>query len=481
MRSERRRSMRFVIKAALASASTMGVAIGATSVDSHALARDIFKQLIEINTSESGEGTTPAAQAMAQRLRDAGFDEKDIHIVGGDSRKQNLVARLRGTGKKRPVLLMGHLDVVEARREDWSTDPYKFIEKDGFYYGRGTQDMKDGDAILVTTLIRLHQNRLRSDRDIILMLTADEEGGDANGVQWLLKNRPDLVQAEFALNHDGTGVVMEHGKPITMEMSASEKVYADFDLCVTNDGGHSSVPPRDNAIYSLAHALDRIAGYEFPFELNNVTRAFYQSSIKSAAGSRARDLRAILQSPPDAAAIARLSEDPVDNATVRTTCVATRLQAGHANNALPQTAHAIVNCRILPGHSPEETRQTLLQVIADPNVSIRYVDSGGQMHDRAPQDRGFEPPPLRKDVMQALDDVAAKYFPGVQVIPTMSVGASDAVYTSAAGIPTYFISGEALERSDDRMHGRDERIAAKSFDRAVDFYYEFLQAVLKGN
>lgn len=450
--------------------------------DPHVLARDIFKQLIEIDTSESGEGTTRAAQAIAQRLRDAGFDEKDIRIVGGDSRKQNLVARLRGTGKKQPVLLMGHLDVVEARREDWSTDPYKFIEKDGFYYGRGTQDMKDGDAILVTTLIRLHRERFRADRDIILMLTADEEGGNANGVQWLLANQPDLVKAEFALNHDGTGVVMEHGNPITMEMSASEKVYADFDLCVKSDGGHSSVPPRDNAIYSLTHALDRVAAYEFPFELNNVTRAFYESSIKSASRSRARDLRAILNSPPDAAAVRRISEDPVDNATVRTTCIATRLQAGHANNALPQTARAIVNCRILPGHSPEETRQTLIQAIADPNVSVRYVDSGGQLHDLAPQDRGFEPPPLRADLMDALRRASAKYFPGVQVIPTMSVGASDAVYTSAAGIPTYFVSGEALERSDDRMHGRDERIAARSFDRAVDFYYEFLREVLsQGN
>jgi acetylornithine deacetylase/succinyl-diaminopimelate desuccinylase-like protein len=446
--------------------------------DPHVLARDIFKQLVEIDTSESGEGTTRAAQAMAQRLRDAGFDENDIHIAGGDPRKQNLVARLHGTGKKQPVLLMGHLDVVEARREDWSTDPYKFITKDGFYYGRGTQDMKDGDAILMTTLIRLHQSRFRSDRDLILILTADEEGGDANGVEWLLKHRPELVTAEFALNHDGTGVVTEHGKPITMEMSASEKVYADFDLSVTNAGGHSSVPPRDNAIYSLTHALDRIAAYEFPFELNNVTRAFYESSIKTASRSRARDLRAILQSPPDAGAIARVSEDPVDNATLRTTCVATRLQAGHANNALPQSARAIVNCRILPGHSPEETRQTLIQVIADPSVSVRYVDPAGQLHDVAPQDRGFEPPPLRADVMQALDRVAAKYFPGVQVIPTMSVGASDAVYTSAAGIPTYFISGESLERSDDRMHGRDERIAATAFDRAVDFYYEFLRDVL---
>ncbi len=449
------------------------------SIDPHALARDIFKELIEINTSESGEGTTRAAQAMAQRLRDAGFSDQDISIVGDNPRKQNLVARLRGTGKGKPVLLMGHLDVVEARREDWSTDPYQFVEKDGFYYGRGTQDTKDGDAILVTTMIRLRQAHYRGARDVILALTADEEGGDSNGMQWLLDHRPDLVNAEFALNHDGTGVVLENGKPITMEVSASEKVYADFELAVTNKGGHSSVPRRDNAIYTLTRAVDRIAAFEFPFELNNIARAFYASTLKTAAPERAQDLRGVLQTPPNADAIARLSEDPVDNATVRTTCVATRLDAGHANNALPQSARAIVNCRILPGHSPEETRQTLISVVADTDVVIRYVDSAGELQDTAPLNRGFEPPPLRRDVMGALAHVAPKFFPGVEVVPTLSVGASDAVFTSAAGIPTYFVSGEAIERTDDRMHGRDERIGTNAFDRALDFYYDFLRDVLK--
>jgi acetylornithine deacetylase/succinyl-diaminopimelate desuccinylase-like protein len=455
------------------------VAQASGSMDPHALARDIFKQLVEINTSESGEGTTPAAQAMAQRLRDAGFSDQDIDIVGDNRRKQNLVARLHGIGKRGPILLMGHLDVVEARREEWSTDPYRFIEKDGFFYGRGTQDMKDGDAILVATIIRLHQEHYRGDRDIILALTADEEGGDSNGVQWLLKHRPELTQAEFALNHDGTGVVLQNGKPITLEISASEKVYADFDVSVTNEGGHSSVPRADNAIYSLARALDRIAAFAFPFELNTVTRAYYESMLKTVSAGRREAVRGILKSPPDPDAIARLSEDPVDNASVRTTCVATRLQGGHGNNALPQTARAIVNCRILPGHSPEETRQTLVDVVSDPEVAVRYVDVSGQLRQTGPQERGFEPPPLRRDVMDALEHVAPKYFPGIQVVPTMSVGASDAVFASASGIPTYFVSGEAVERSDDRMHGRDERIPTRSFDRAVDFYYEFLQDVLK--
>jgi acetylornithine deacetylase/succinyl-diaminopimelate desuccinylase-like protein len=451
----------------------------AKEADSHTLARDIFKQLIEINTSESGVGTTPAAQAMAQRLREAGFPDQDINIVGDNPRKQNLVVRLHGNGKREPVLLMGHLDVVEARREDWTTDPYRFIEKEGFYYGRGTQDMKDGDAILVVTMIRLHHDHYRGDRDLILALTADEEGGNSNGVQWLLKHRLDLVKAEFALNHDGTGVVLENGKPITLEISASEKVYADFDVAVTNDGGHSSVPRKDNAIYTLNRALDHIAAFAFPFELNTVTRAFYESTSKTASPDRAQDLRGVLSSPPDLDAVARVSEDPVDNATVRTTCVATRLEAGHANNALPQTARAIVNCRILPGHSPEETRRALIDAVADADVMIRYVDPSGRLLEAAPQDRGFEPPSLRPDVMRALERIARKYFPGVQIVPTMSVGASDAVFTTAAGIPTYFVSGEAVERSDDRMHGRDERIPTRSFDSAVDFYYEFLQDLLK--
>jgi len=475
-----RRSLGFAVNAILSTLVAVPTANGAPAKDNpHTLARDIFKQLVEIDTSQTGLGTTPAAQAMAQRFREAGFADRDINVVGDNPRKQNLVVRLHGNGNRQPVLLMGHLDVVEARREDWTTDPYRFIEKDGFYYGRGTQDMKDGDAILTATLIRLRQEHYRADRDIILALTADEEGGNSNGMQWLLEHRPDLVRAEFALNHDGTGVVLENGKPITLEISASEKVYADFDLSVTNDGGHSSVPRKDNAIYALTHALDRIEAFAFPFELNNVTRAFYESALKNSSPGRAEDLRGVLKSPPDSAAVARLSEDPVDNASVRTTCIPTRLQAGHANNALPQTARAIVNCRILPGHSPEETRRTLIDVIADPEVVVRYVDPSGPLLEAAPLDRGFEPPPLRRDVMDALNHVARKYFPGVQVVPTMSVGASDAVFTSAAGIPTYFVSGEASERSDDRMHGRDERIPARSFDRALDFYYEFLHDVLR--
>jgi acetylornithine deacetylase/succinyl-diaminopimelate desuccinylase-like protein len=441
------------------------------------LAHDIFKQLIEINTTDSVGNVTTAAEAMAQRFRDAGFPESDIHVLGPNDRKKNLVVRLHGSGKHKPVLLIGHLDVVEARRSDWTTDPFQFVEKDGYYYGRGTQDMKDGDAIMATTLLRFKKEGYVPDRDIILALTADEEGGKSNGVDWLLKNHRDLIDAAFVLNHDGGGVSADHGKPLMMELDASEKLYADYQLTVLNHGGHSSLPVPDNAIYHLADGLARLQRYHFPFELNNVTRSYYEHEAAIETGQRAADMRAILKIPPDEAAIARLSKQPIDNATLHTTCVATRLEAGHANNALPETAQAIVNCRILPGHTSEEIRQTLIKVLDDPKITVRYVDNFGNIFDRAPDNRAFPPPPLIPDVIQPLEKITHEMWPGIPVIPSMADGASDDVYTNAAGMPSYGVSGEAIDRDDLRMHGKDERIRVESFYRAVDFYYRFLKAV----
>jgi acetylornithine deacetylase/succinyl-diaminopimelate desuccinylase-like protein len=458
--------------AAVAAFVCASVAAAAERQDSHQLARDLFKQLVEIKTTESGLGSTPAAEAMAQRLRDGGFAAEDIHVVGPGGRKQNLVARLKGTGRKRPVLLIGHLDVVEALREDWSVDPFVFLEKDGYFYGRGTQDMKDGIAIMMTTLLRLRAEGYKSDRDIILALTADEEGGNANGVDWLLKNRRDLVDAEFVLNHDGGGVMLEDGRAVQVDLTASEKVYADFDLTVTNPGGHSSVPPRENAIYSLARALDRVSSHD-------VTRAYFEHMAKHADAARAAVLRGLLQTPPDPEALKQISEDPIYNAVVRTTCVATRLYGGHANNALPQTARANVNCRILPGHSPEEVRQELVQVVGDPIVKVRYYNFlTEQLDEVAPNVRGYAPPPLRPDVVKPLERVAAKMWPGAPVVPAMAVGASDSIYTNAAGLPTYMISGTALPRDDFRAHGQDERLGVQAFYNAVDFFYAYLKAVV---
>ena len=345
--ARRRRVVHLVCWCALGALAAAMPATAQIDSATKSLARDIFQQLIEINTTDSVGSTTVAAEAMAKRLRDAGFPDSDVVVMGPNERKGNMVARLHGTGKHKPVLLIGHLDVVEASREDWTTDPFKFTEKDGYFYGRGTQDMKESDAIMVTTLIRMKQEGFKPDRDIILALTADEEGGKSNGVDWLLKNHRDLVDAEFVLNPDGGGIDTEHGKAVDMTVDASEKLYSDYQLVATNKGGHSSLPVPDNAIYHLSDALVKLQHYSFPFELNEVTRAYFKRMSELETGPTGKEMKAILTTPPDSESVTKLSRDPLYNSTMRTTCVATRLTAGHANNALPQMAQANVNCRIL--------------------------------------------------------------------------------------------------------------------------------------
>ncbi|HLY60210.1 MAG TPA: M20/M25/M40 family metallo-hydrolase [Terriglobia bacterium] len=444
------------------------------------MSRDIFKQLIEINTTDSVGSTTVAAQAMAQRLLDAGFPAADVQVLGPNDRKGNLVARLHGTGAHRPVLMIGHLDVVEARREDWTTDPFQFVEKGGYYYGRGTQDMKCGDAIYITTFIRLWKEGYKPDRDIILALTADEEGGKSNGVDWLIKNHRDLVDAEFVINQDGGGIDSDNDKPVFMSMDATEKLYADYQLMVTNPGGHSSLPVPDNAIYHLVDALKRLEDYKFPFELNDVTRAYFERMAAMNTGATSSDMRGILKTPPDPEAMARLSSNALYNSTMRTTCVATRLDAGHANNALPQRAMANVNCRILPGHSREDIRQTLIRVFDDPKVGVRFVTNQYEALDRAPDEKGLPPVTLRPDVMKPLEQTTKALWPGIPVIPTMATGASDGVYTNAAGMPTFGITGVAVDLGDVRAHGKDERLRVESYDQGVDFFYRFVKALTAG-
>jgi len=444
----------------------------------NALAYDIFKQLIEINTTESSGSVTAAAEAMAQRFRAAGFPDTDIAVLGPNERKKNLVVRLHGTGRKKPVLLIGHLDVVEARREDWTVDPFKLIEKDGYFYGRGSSDMKDGDAIMATALLRMKQEGYRPDRDIILALTADEEGGCCNGPKWLIANHRELIDAEFVLNHDGWSVVMEHGVPQVFQLGATQKVYGDYQLIVTNKGGHSSQPRPDNAIYELADALLRIRQYQFPFELNNGTREYFaRLAPEQKDPQRAADYRAILLSPPDAAAVARLMREPAVAAVLHTTCVATRLEGGHANNALPQRATAVVNCRVLPGHSLEEIRHQLIELINDPEITVRYIADNGEIFDTAPDLRGLPPPPLVPEVRKPLAELVAATWPGLRVIPYMSAGASDSIYTSAAGMPSYGVSGIAVDRDDVRAHGRDERVGVASFYTGNEFFYRYLKAI----
>jgi acetylornithine deacetylase/succinyl-diaminopimelate desuccinylase-like protein len=444
------------------------------------LARDLLKELIETNTTDSVGNVTTAAEDMANRLRAAGFADADIQILGPNDRKKNLVVRMRGTGLRKPVLMLGHLDVVEARREDWTSDPFQLVEKDGYFYGRGTEDMKASDAIYVLTMMRLKREGYTPERDIILALTADEEGGKSNGVDWLLKNNRQLIDAEFALNADGGGVITEKGKPFVVAMDASEKLYADYELEVTNPGGHSSLPTPENAIYRLSDALVGLQNYRFPFELNDVTRAFFEQTAKVQRGQVAADMLAITRTPPDQAAIERLSQDPYYNSTMHTTCVATRLEAGHANNALPQRATANVNCRILPGHSRDEILKDLRSAIADPKVSASYVNNGMKviMGDR--EKKALPPVPLNPAVMLPLEEQAARMWPGAPVVPTMGTGATDGVYTNAAGIPTYGVCGLAIDVDDDRSHGRDERLPVESYYNGAVFYYRYLKAVAGG-
>jgi acetylornithine deacetylase/succinyl-diaminopimelate desuccinylase-like protein len=435
------------------------------------LARDIYKQLIEINTTDSVGSTTVAAEAMAQRLRDAGYPAGDVQVLGPNPRKGNLVARLRGTGARKPMLMICHLDVVEARREDWSMDPFQFIEKDGYFYGRGSGDIKDGDAILMTAMIRLKQENFQPDRDIILALTADEEGGKFNGVDWLIKNHRDLIDAEFILNPDAGDFELDRGKKLLVGIQAAEKLYQDYDVKVTNPGGHSSLPGKENAIYELADALTRLAHYQFPFELSDVTREYFKREADIVGGTTGADMKAILQTPPDAAAIARLSESPFYNARLRTTCVATRLEGGHANNALPGMARANINCRILPGHTPDEVQATLEKVLADPKISISQVAAASS---------GLRSNPLstlQPEVMHAVEKVVNEMWPGVPVVPVLDAGASDGAISRAAGYTTYGIPGVFMDVDDDRSHGRDERIRVASFYSGVDFYYRLIKAL----
>ncbi len=437
----------------------------------------MLQELIETNTSHSIGSTGAAAVKMRQRLLDAGFPAADLTIAGPDERHNNLVARYRGKpgSTLKPVLIIAHLDVVEAKREDWTTDPFKLVEKDGYFYGRGTQDIKEGDAIWMLAFMRLKREGFVPDRDVILALTADEEGGNENGVDWLLRHRRELIEAGFALNPDAGGVVSVDAKPIYLGVEATEKLYADFRLTVTNPGGHSSVPTKDNAIYHLADALKRLGAYEFPVELNGVTRAYFEQMGGIAPNGLGPAMAGVTATPPDPAAVAKLSADPFFNSELRTTCVATMLTAGHAPNALPQRAEANVNCRILPGHTPGEIRRQLETVFGDPRVKVELVvDSGINAGEN---EVSLTPPPLNPEVFGTLRTVVDQFWPGLKVIPEMETGASDSKITMDAGIPSYGFSGIAIDENDDRAHGRDERLRVESYYTGVAFTYAYLRTL----
>jgi acetylornithine deacetylase/succinyl-diaminopimelate desuccinylase-like protein len=431
--------------------------------------REIYKELVEINTTDSAGSCTEAAQALAARLKAAGLPAQDVQVIAlpGAPKKGNLVARYRGSGAKKPIMLLGHLDVVEAKREDWERDPFKLVEENGYFYARGAADDKAMVAVFTANLIRYRKEGYRPERDLIQVATCDEEivPSQFSGIVHLLKNHRDLIDAEFALNEGGIGLLDKNGKYLRMSVQAGEKVFQTYQLEVTNPGGHSSLPVKDNAITHLAGGLARLGAFDFPFKLSATTRAYFERMSAIETGQTAADMKAILREPPDAEAIARLSANPLNNSTFRTTCVATMLDAGHATNALPQRARATVNCRILPGESVAEVQQTLARVLANDRIRITP----------AHEPTLSPPPPLSPEIVGPIEKVSAEMWPGVPVVPTLLAGATDGRFTINAGIPTYGVSGMFRDPDGSGVHGLNERIRVRSLYEGQEFLYRLVK------
>jgi acetylornithine deacetylase/succinyl-diaminopimelate desuccinylase-like protein len=438
---------------------------------SQKLSFDIYKELIEIDTTTATGDTARAADAMAARLRDAGFPETDVHVFLPAPKKGNLVARLRGTGARRPILLLAHIDVVPASREDWSYEPFKLTEQDNYFYGRGTGDDKYMAAAFVANLIRFRQEGFKPDRDIIVVLETDEEILDRNmvGIRWLLQNHRDLIDGEFALN-EGGGVGLKEGKPIRNSVQTSEKVSVGYQLDVRDRGGHSAVPRKDNAIYRLAEGLTRLSKFSFPINLNETTRLYFERTAQIEGGQIASDVRTVLSGPSDPAsepAAARLADDPSYNAQLRTTCAATMLEGGTAINALPQLASAKINCRIMPSENVDQIKIMLERVLADEHILVTQLG----VPTLSP------PSPLNDAILGPITKLSAEFFPGAVVLPTMSPGATDGSYLRNAGIPTYGHSGLAGDIHEFRAHGKDERVLTKSFFTGCEYLYRLTKAL----
>lgn len=445
------------------------------------LGRDLLRELVETNTEYSIGSTRKAADLLAARFRAAGWAASDLEVVGPDTgtdtKDKNLVVRYRGAGKRRPILLIGHLDVVEARPSDWARDPFKLVEENGYFYGRGTLDMKDGDAAWVAAFLRMKQEGVVPDGDYVLALTAGEEGGGGyNGIQWLLANHRDLAgvplsDVQYVLNADAGGGELRHGKPIAFDVQAAEKVYYSVTLTARNPGGHSSLPRKDNAIYSLARALEHVSTYEFPVQTNPVTRAYFKEAASLVGDPAvAADMRAVSATDvPDSAAAARLAaRSAFYNAQLRTTCVATLLQGGHAENALPQMAQATVNCRLLPGTKASDVDTTLRRVVDDPSIVLSPV--------RAPVPS--PPSPLPPAVESEVQQVVTSLWGSLPIVPDMETGATDGLYLRNAGFPVYGITGlftDPTIDADNRAHGLDERIGVHAFYDQLEFTYRLLR------
>ncbi len=428
--------------------------------------REIYQELVETNTTNSTGSCTVAVTKMAARLKAGGYRDADMQIIvpPGGPTKGNLVARLKGDGSKKPLLLLAHVDVVEAKREDWVRDPFKLVEEDGMFYARGASDDKAMASAFVANMIRYKQEKLPLKRDVIMALTCDEEivPSQFDGAQYLLNQHRPLIDAEIALNEGGGGMLDKDGKPVFHSIQAGEKVYQTFQLEVTNPGGHSSAPYRDNAIYRLAEGLSRLGKFSFPFKLSAVTRAYYQRSAAVQTGQVAADMKAILADPPDQAALDRLyTVSPAHNTMVRTTCVATTLDGGHADNALPQRARAKINCRILPGEPVADVQKTLQRVLADDNIKITRIGDGI-----------ISPaPPLTPVLMKAVEEISNDMWPGVPVIPMMLPGGTDGRFLNNAGIWTYGTSGMFSGPEGSGSHGLNEHIRVKSLYDGQEYLY----------
>ena len=430
------------------------------------LAREIYKQMIEVKSGFTTGSTTPIAESVAARFKAAGFPASDIFVGGAIPTKANVVVRYHGTGAHKPILLLAHTDVVEALRSDWSVDPFTFLEKDGFFYGRGTADDKAQAAVWVATLLRFKREGFKPDRDLILALTADEEGGGPyNGVDWLLQKHRNLIEAEFALNEGARGMLVD-GKRVEHDIGLAEKQFVNLRWEVRNKGGHSARPVADNAIYHLAAALYKLSTFQFDFHLNDITREYFRQAAKTAIGSLAADMTAVANGDREAMKRVAAASAPL-NAMMRTTCVATMLEGGHATNALPQLAAANINCRLLPDDSVDRVVAEFTKLIADDQVKITITTNEG----------ASPASPMRADIMKAFNRVTDTMWPGVITVPTMAVGGSDGRYLRVAGIPTYGVQGFFQDRDDVRSHGRDERMPVRSFYEGQTFLYEFVKAL----
>ena len=440
---------------------------------SQALGRSILKQLVEIDTTHA-HGSTAAAQAIADRLLAAGFSKSEFQLLAPPGRptKGDIVVRLKGDGKARPMLYICHLDVVEAAREDWATDPFVLTEKGGWLYGRGTIDMKGQDTATLVSLIRLKKEGFVPDRDIIVAFTADEEaGGEQPGADFLVKNHRDLVDAEFVINPDSGEPRYRNGRKILMGVQTSEKEYMTFGWEATDKGGHSSRPTPANPIYHVAAAVERLSKFQFPLHLTDTTRAYFKRRAALETGQVKADMLAVAGPMPDQAAIARLSAVVETNIMLRSTCVATEFNGGRSESALPVEAKAVIQCRIIPGESQQSIEKILTDIAADPALKLSVI---------YPPDISPESP-LNPVVMDEVEKLTRETWPGVVVTPFMSPGASDSAFTRAAGIPSYGVDGIFQDLDDERAHGRDERIGIEAFNEALDFSYRLMKGLSRAS